>query len=138
MLSAFFVAFIVLKVAEGTLRLESWPLTHIPMFSGYIPANVIPHRVVLEGKRGGFWYDLDPSYFNLTRDEFVRLLYFDLANLASNCGELGRLSNAQQLPGHRLTALRARVEPIPRPGRIRPPAAQAIPCPLGPAAEAAR
>ena len=132
-MSAFFLAFIVLKLAEGFLRLESWPLTHIPMFSGYIPANVIPHRVILEGKRGGRWFEVDPSYFNLTRDEFVRLLYFDLANLASNCGELGRLSNARQrLPNHRLTALRAHIAPIPRPGRVRAPAAQTVPCPLGP------
>jgi hypothetical protein len=32
-LSAFFVAFIALKLTGGLARLESWPLTHNPMFS---------------------------------------------------------------------------------------------------------
>ena len=132
-LSAFFVGFFALKLAEGFLRLESWPLTHIPMFSGYIPANVIPHRVRLEGTRGGPWFDLDPSYFNLTRDELGRRLYFDLGNLSANCGELGRLANASQpLPAQRLRALRANIEPIPRPTLTRAPAPKTVPCPLGP------
>jgi len=133
-LSALFVGFIALKVAEGFLRWESWPLTHTPMFSGYIPRNVVPHRVRLEGARGGAWFDLEPSYFNLTRDELVRLLYFDLKNLAANCGELGRLSNAsRRLPMQRLSALRAHVEPIPRPGVMAAPPAETVPCPLAPA-----
>lgn len=132
-LSAFFVGFVALKLTEGFLRLESWPLTHIPMFSGYIPANVIPHRIVLQGNRGGPWFDLDPSYFDLTRDEFVRLLYFDFDNLASNCGELGRIANARQpLPAQRLRALRANIEPVPRPSSIRAPAPKTVPCALGP------
>jgi hypothetical protein len=44
-LPAFFVAFIALKSIEGLLRLESWSLTHNPMFSGYILRNAIPHRI---------------------------------------------------------------------------------------------
>jgi hypothetical protein len=133
-LSAFFVAFIALKVTEGVLRLESWPLTHNPMFSGYIPRNVIPHRVTLEGRRGGLWFDLDPSAFNLTRDEFVRRFYFDLGDLGANCGELGRLYNAsRRLPLERLGALRAHVSPIPRPGFTgNLPPEMVVPCPLGP------
>jgi hypothetical protein len=136
-LSAFFVAFIALKVAEGFLRWESWPLTHTPMFSGYIPRNVVPHRVRLEGSRGGPWFELEPSYFDLTRDELVRRLYFDLKNLGANCGELGRLSNARRrLPIQRLRALRAHVEPIARPGVIAAPPPEIVPCPLGPAGRA--
>ena len=132
-LSAFFVAFIALKVSEGVLRLESWPLTHNPMFSGYIPRNVVPHRVTLEGRRGGPWFELDPSHFNLTRDEFVRMLYFDLGNLGTNCGELGRLYNAsRRLDSERLTDLRAHVSPMPRPGTtVNPPPEMMVPCPLG-------
>jgi len=132
-LSAFFVAFVALKLTEGLVRLESWPLTHNPMFSGYIPRNVVPHHITLQGSRGGPWFDLEPSSFNLTRDEFVRLLYFDLANLSSNCGRLGRLFNASRRPGtHHLSALRARVEPIPRPGVTRAPPEQMVPCALEP------
>ena len=132
-LSVFFVAFILLKLTEGLARLESWPLTHNPMFSGYIPPKVIPHRIRLEGNRGGPWFDLEPSSFNLTRDEFVRLLYFDLGNLSSNCGELGRLFNAsRRLPAHRLSALRAHVELIARPGVMGAPPPEMVPCPLGP------
>jgi len=137
-LSAFFVAFIALKVAEGFLHWESWPLTHTPMFSGYIPRNVVPHRIRLEGNRGGPWFELEPSYFGLTRDELVRRLYFDLKNLAANCGELGRLSNARRrLPVERLSALRAHVEPMPRPGVIAAPPAETVSCPLGPTGTAA-
>ena len=136
LLSAFFVAFIALKLSEGFLRWESWPLTHTPMFSKYLARNVLPHRVTLQGRRGrdGPWFDLEPSYFNLTRDEFVRRLYFDRENLAANCGELGRLFNAsRRLPTDRLSALRAHFEPIPRPGvAVNLPAGAMVPCPLGP------
>ena len=133
-LSAFFVGFISLKLTEGLARLESWPLTHVPMFSGYIARNVVPHRIRLQGSRGGPWFELEPWDFNLTRDELVRRLYFDLDNLSSNCGELGRAFNAsRRLPRQRLSALRAHFEPFPRPGvAVTPPAGSTVPWPLGP------
>ena len=132
-LSAFFVASIALKLIEGLFRLESWPLTHNPMFSGYIPRTVVPHHVTLQGSRGGPWFDLEPSSFNLTRDEFVRLLYFDLQNLSSNCGKLGRLFNAsRRFRTQHLSALRAHVEPIARPGVMGAPPDEMVPCALEP------
>ena len=45
LLSAFFLAFIALKGAEGVFQLEDWPLTHVPMFSRRVPPSAVPMRV---------------------------------------------------------------------------------------------
>jgi hypothetical protein len=56
--SACFLAFIVLKLTELLVPLESWPLSNIAMFSERRPAHVLPQRIHIYGRRGGQWVEL--------------------------------------------------------------------------------
>jgi hypothetical protein len=133
-LSAFFVAFVLVKVAEAWLGLERWPLTNVAMFLDRRPEGEAPTRVRFYGVRGGETFELGPGDFALTPDEFNRRLR-DAEDLSQNCGELARLYGRRQKRRRPLTAAYAQLEAIPRPG-ARSPASLSIrvDCPLAPSA----
>ncbi len=132
MLSAFFVAVIALKVAEAALRLESWPLTDVRMFSARVPPWVTPFDVTLLATRGGPWFPLTAFDLGLGPDGLRRRLPPDLKVLPAACGELGRLYNTQHPGAGALAGLRARVRRVPRPGVPSEPFDQTVECPLAP------
>ena len=130
LLAVFFGAFIALKALEAGLQLESWPLTHNPMFSARIPPAVVPWRITLLGTtRGGRRFELRAADFNLSEDELNRQLLSSYG-LRVKCGELGRLYNDTHPEPQRLTAMRARAEKVLRPGVPGEPFARTFRCPL--------
>jgi hypothetical protein len=133
-LSALFVAVIGLQFAEAVWRLDAWPLSTVSMFSRRIAPTTPVRRITLVGTLArGDTTELGPIHFGLTPDQFGRRLPPDVRFLAIQCGELGRSYNErQQFPGLRLTALRADVVVLQRPG-MPPPALPkwSVDCPLG-------
>jgi hypothetical protein len=115
-LSVFFLAFLLLKVAEAALHLESWPISNVSMFSGLRPARIIPFRFHLEATRGSTPVTLGHADFQLTEDEFTGRLHPD-AGLAARCGKLVASYNRRVAdPSMRLAGATVTIEPIPRPG----------------------
>lgn len=131
LLSAFFVAVIGLKAAEGVFRLESWPLSDVRMFSHRVPSHVVLHEVTLSATRGGAWFGMAGAAFGLNDDELRRRLPHDLAALPAICGNLGREYNQRRIPSERVTRMQARVRRIPRPGVPSEPLDQRVECLLG-------
>jgi len=132
LLSALFAALIVLKVAEAALRLESWPLTDVRMFSARVPPRVTPYDVTLHATRGGPWFELTAFDFGIGPEELRRRLPADIAVLPAVCGDLGRLYNASHPGAGTLTGLRARVTRLQRPGVPSEPFDETVECPLTP------
>ena len=122
-LSALFVAMLALPVAEAVMRIERWPLTTVAMFAQRIPPSVPVRYVTLVGRTAdGVEREMTAPDFGLTPNELGRRLPPDIRWLGKSCGELGRAYNAQpRPPAGRLTALRADVTVVARPG-ARPPA----------------
>jgi hypothetical protein len=117
LLSLLFVAVIAVKAAEAIFGLETWPLSNVPMFAGYVPRMVTPLRVTLVGTRDGTsWFALSAYDLLLSQDEYERRLPTDARALAAGCGELGRLYNAGRPPSARLVGLYGRIDRVPRPG----------------------
>jgi hypothetical protein len=133
LLSAGFLAFAALKVAEVALGIERWPLTSAPMFARRVPPEVSPSRVVLRGQRDGRWVDLAAADFGLTPDELGRQLRGSEASLPGRCGLLGHVYNyrMRRPPAARLQALEARIVRLARSGGVA--SEQAVPCPIPPA-----
>ena len=117
-LSALFVAMLALPVAEAVMRIERWPLTTVAMFSHRIPPSVPVRYVTLVGRTAdGVEREMTAPDFGLTLNELDRRLPPDIRWLGKSCGELGRAYNAQPPPpARRLTALRADVAVVARPG----------------------
>jgi hypothetical protein len=134
-LSAFFVAVIGLQIAEAVWRLDAWPLSTVSMFSRRIaPTTPVRHVTLVGTFARGDTAELSAMHFGLTPDQFGRRLPADVRFLGIECGALGRSYNERQrFPGLRLTALRADVVVLQRPG-MPPPALPkwSVDCPLGP------
>ena len=132
LLSAFFVAVIGLKAAEGVFRLESWPLSDVRMFSRRVPAEVTLYEVSLSATRGGPWFPLRGGDFGLNDEELRRRLPPSLVALPNVCGGLAREYNQRHPPSERLTGMRARVRRIPRPGVPSEPFDNSVACAMPP------
>jgi len=132
LLSAFFLAVLALKVAEGVGQLDAWPLSPMPMFSRRVPPQATVWRVTLQARRGDAWIEIGPAAFALSDDELLRRLPADPIALPVRCGELGRLYNAGHPGPGRLHELRAVVTKVPRPGSGDAPVAWLAQCPLEP------
>jgi hypothetical protein len=141
-LSALFLTFFTLKVAEGWLGLEAWPLTDVSMFLDRRPANVVPKRARLFGVREGMTVELTAADLRLSEDEFLTILRDD-EDLGAACSTLVQSFNRRVTrlgaTRMRITAAFAEREEIPRPGIPRPPwriraecAVDAPPLPPGP------
>lgn len=131
LLSAAFVAFLALKVAEGAWRIEIWPFTNVPMFAQRVPPGAAPLRVTLVGTRGGQRVAVGPADFGLTDDEFGRQVTVgSVWTLPARCGILGGHYNRTRPPALRLQALEAHVVRIPRPGVASEPYQQVVQCDL--------
>jgi hypothetical protein len=128
LLSAGFLAFILLKVAEAALRLENWPLSDVRMFSRRVPPSVTPFQVTLQGTRGEAWFPLVAADFGLNDDGLMRRLPADIATLPQRCGALGRDYNARHPGDAQLRAMQARVRRVPRPGVPSTPVDVTVPC----------
>lgn len=134
-LSIFFAAFVALKIAEGALRLDHWPLSNVSMFSQRQPVEVVPLRSRLVVTRGSGWFDLAPGDVRLSEDEFYnRLRPSD--ELAARCGTLLRSYNAKVAePWRRLRAAAVVIEPIARPAIPTEVAGRVVACAAGDRAE---
>jgi hypothetical protein len=133
LISALIVTVVAVQIAEGVYRLESWPLSSVPMFSRRIPPERVPWRIVLLGtRRDGVPFVLTPADFRLTPDELGRRLGRPIETLPERCAQLGRLYNADpRFAANPLTALSVRATKLPRPGVPMIPVDATMPCPLG-------
>jgi hypothetical protein len=124
LVSILIVAFFCLKVAEGWLGIESWPLTNVSMFYWRQPPEVVPKRARLFGVRGAATFEMTASDFWLSEDEFNTRLR-DEDDLSQACGALVQSYNRRMLrrgrPQDRLTAAHALREELARPGVPREP-----------------
>ena len=137
-LSVFFLAFIGVKLAEGLLQIESWPLTHTPMFAEYKGPERSPMRVLLLGKRHGATSVLDPATFALADSEVEHQLRDRLTatgSFAAACRGLGRSLNERLSASRKLDTLTIRLEWVGRPGMEAPREPLEIPCSLHTATE---
>lgn len=124
LLSVLFAGFIALKLAEGALGLEAWPLTNVSMFHARQPVDVVPIRARLFGVRNGAPFELKPLDLRLSEDEFLTRLRDD-EDLERACSDFARdynrrLSRRGRL-AERITAAYATREEITRPGVERLP-----------------
>jgi hypothetical protein len=119
LVSLLIVALCGLKLAEAAFRIDSWPLSNIPMFSQYVPVGVTPRRIVLRARTTGDRFEVTPGDFGLTVDELNRRFDGPLTRAITACGDLGNIYNTAH-PRDRLTALEGRAVAIPRPGRANP------------------
>src|SRR5262245_4999943 len=108
------------------------------MFSRRVPPEIVLHQVSLSGTRGGPWFPLAGADFGLGDEELRRRLPPSLLTLPSICGGLGAEYNARHPPPQRLTAMRARVRRIPRPGVPSEPFDQTVDCRIPPLVGVAR
>jgi len=123
--SACFLAFIVLKLTELLVPLESWPLSNIAMFSERRPAHVLPQRIHIYGRRGGQWVELTSRDLSLPDDELGTRLGSS-PDLRLACGQLVAANN----PRLGVIAAMVMVEDVPRPGTDARPEWHSAPCPL--------
>jgi hypothetical protein len=130
MLSAVFVAFVVLKIAEGSLAVESWPLSHVPMFASRQPPTSLPVRLSLHALRGGAWFEMQPFQLGLNRAELNRHLLRDPEPGAA-CGELLRGFNASRPRERRVDAAYVRELTLARPATGAADIERRSACPLG-------
>jgi hypothetical protein len=130
LVSALIVAFIGLKVAEGALRIESWPLSHVPMFAVRMGPDRAPVRISVVGRRGGAEVPLDAGDFGLTYDELRRRLRLGDDTIIDRCRRLGGAYNERVAPALRLEAIDVHFIRFPRPGMAAGPRSLVVPCPL--------
>jgi len=102
-LSALFAAFVALKIVEGWFALESWPLSHVPMFAARYGPEKLPVRLAVHGLRAGTWVEIQPFQLGLNRAELNRHLLRD-ADPGPACGELVRQFNATRIPARRFAS----------------------------------
>lgn len=124
LLSVLFAAFFALKLAEGVLGLEAWPLTDVSMFHARQPFDVVPIRARLFGVRNGTTFELEPLDLRLSEDEFLTRLR-DEDDLGRACSDFARDYNRRLVrrgrSAERITAAWATREEIVRPGFERRP-----------------
>jgi hypothetical protein len=102
-LSAFFVAFLAVKLLEGWLAVESWPFSHLPMFAERMPAGARPFVLTLHGLQHGRWIQITPWMLGLNEAELNARLK-GTQDIAAACGELMRSFNDRRPPRRRLSA----------------------------------
>lgn len=95
LLSALFVAFVALKVVEGVLAVESWPLSHVPMFAHYQPLDRSPVTFTIHARRRDAWLVLQPWQLGLNHAELNRQLLRD-DDPGLPCGTLLSAFNARR------------------------------------------
>jgi hypothetical protein len=125
-LSACFLGFVTLKLAEALVPIDSWPWSNVAMFSQRRPADVLPQRLHVYGRRGAEWVELTSRELSLTDDELARRLR-NSANPRVACGQIVAANN----PRLGVDAAMLMIEDIPRPGSGAPPRWQSTSCPLG-------
>lgn len=129
LLSAFVAAFVVLKIAEGLLALEAWPLSHVPMFSVRQPPEARPSRRTIHALRDGTWFEMRPWQLGLNPDELSRRL-LRTADPGIGCGELLRAFNASRPPRRRLAKAYVERATLARPGTGASDVVERFDCPL--------
>jgi hypothetical protein len=127
------VTFVALKVAEGALAIDSWPLSNVPMFSSRAPRELAPIRITLVGRRADRTFPVAAVDVGLTDDELAaRLRGGPVESIPGRCGAILATYNATHGPPLRLDRLEARLERIPRPGVGGTPFEAMLPCiPIG-------
>jgi hypothetical protein len=126
LLSACFLCFVTLKLAELLVPLESWPLSNVAMFSRRIPPEVLPQRIHIQGRRGSRWVELTSSDLSLSEDELSRRLRSS-DNPRLTCGQIVAANN----PRLGVNAAMLMIEEVPRPGSNMAPRWRSSSCPLG-------
>lgn len=129
LLSALFVAFVALKVAEGWLAIESWPLSHVPMFAHYQPLDRLPMNFTIHAQRGGAWFVLQPWQLGLNQAELNRQLLRDI-DPGRPCGVLLRAFNARRQPFLRVVSAYVERRTYARPHTAGSDLVERFPCPL--------
>jgi hypothetical protein len=124
-LSACFLGFVALKLAEALVPLDSWPWSNIPMFSRRMPPELSPQRLHVFGRRGTRWVELTSRDLSLTDDELSRRLRNSPSPRVA-CGQIVAANN----PRLGVNAAMLMVERVPRPGSGAPPRWQSESCPL--------
>ena len=123
--SACFLAFIALKLVEILVPLESWPFSNVAMFSQRRPANVVPQRIHLYGRRGDKWVELTSRDLSLTDDELDKRLRSS-PDVRVACGQIIAANN----PRLGVNAAMLMIEDVPRPGTDARPGWHSAPCPM--------
>jgi len=129
LLSALFVAFVGLKVVEGVLAIESWPLSHVPMFAQYQGLDRLPVTDSIHARRGDAWLVLRPWQLGLNQAELNRQLLGD-PDPGVPCGTLLRELNARRRPFLRFTAAYVERRTYARPHTGESDLVERFPCPL--------
>lgn len=129
LVSAFVAAFLVLKITEGLLALEAWPLSHVPMFSVRRPPDARPQRRTIHALRGGAWFELQPWQLGLNHDELSRRLLRH-PDPGIGCGELLRAFNASRPPWRRVGKAYVERTTLARPGTGARDVVERFDCPL--------
>lgn len=129
LLSALFVAFAAVKVAEGGLAIESWPLSHVPMFAHYQPLEQRPVNFAIHARRGATWFVMQPWQLGLNRDELNRQLLRD-PDPGRPCGVLLRAFNARRRRFLRIASAYVERRTHARPHTGASDRVERFPCPL--------
>jgi hypothetical protein len=128
-LSGLFVAFVAFKVAEGVLAIESWPLSHVPMFAVRQGPESRPWRLAVYARRRGTWFEMQPFQLGLDKDELHRHL-LAAADAGAACAELIDAFNTSRPPRRRVDAAYVSLTIVARPGSGARDTEQRTPCPL--------
>ena len=123
---------LLLKVSEVVFQLESFPLTHMGMFSIYKSVEESPQIYTIEALRIYRWHEMRPWMLRLSPDEVKVALGEDLDTIGQQCGVLGNSFNRSKPPSLRLRKMRLRVSYRARPGTGAVDRTELIDCPLQP------
>ena len=126
LLSACFLGFLGLKLAEALVPIDSWPWSNVAMFSHRIPPEVSPTRLHIYGRRGTRWAELTSRELSLTEDELSRRLRGS-SNFLVTCGQIVAANN----PRLGVSAAMLMIEHVPRPGSGASVRWQTASCPMG-------
>lgn len=129
LLSVLFVAFVAVKVVEGAFAIESWPLSHVPMFAHYQPLDQRPMTFAIHARRGGRWVALQPWQLGLNLAELNRQL-LGHADPGVPCAQLLRAFNAKRRPVLRFDAAYVERRTLARPHTGEHDRVERFPCPL--------
>lgn len=126
---------ILLKASEVVFQIESFPLTHMGMFSAYKSAEQVPRVYTIEALRIYRWHEMRPWMLRLSPDEVKASLEKDLDTIGQQCGGLGNSFNRSKPTGLRIRKMRLRIAYRARPGTGAVDRTELIDCPLEPVAK---
>lgn len=129
LLSVLFVGFVALKVVEGACALESWPLSHVPMFAEPQPESRQPMRLAIYARRGDVWFEMRPFMLGLNPDELGRQLLGEI-DPGPRCGMLIDAFNAARPAPRRVSAAYLQRSVLARPGTDQVAFERYADCPL--------